>query len=367
MKKNLTISFIGGVAISVIALYFAFRDVPVADLFKYLASIDYFWVLPAVMTSIISFILRAFRWRIILESAKRISIWSAIHPLMIGFMINCVLPGRLGEVARPVVLQKKEKVPFPTGLATVVAERMFDIILLLLLFILTIGVLKIDPELNVAFGKYQLNRDTLQAVFNGMLKLGVILIAGIVLFSIHRLREFIYSVIRSTPKLFFFAGQRFKASYKKSVCEPVINILNNVAQGFILVRYPKKIIICFVYSMLIWGLQALSYYLFSLGSPGINLTYYEITAVMVIICFFIALPSAPGFWGLWEAGGVFALSLFGVSAKDAAGFTLANHAIQVIPVIIAGFASAMILSVNIRQLSYAGQEYRRQQPTVKPD
>jgi hypothetical protein len=367
MKKNMTISFIGGVAISVIELYFAFRNVPVADLFKYLASINYFWVLPAVMTAIISFVLRAIRWRIILESAKRISFWGAIHPMMIGFMINCVLPARLGEVARPVILQKREKVPFATGLATVVAERMFDIFLLLLLFILTAGVLKIDPDLNVAFGKYQLNRETLQAVFDGMLKLGVVLIAGIVLFSIGKFREFIYAMIRSTPALFFFAGQRFKASYRKKVCEPVINILKNIAQGFTLVRYPKKIIICLVYSILIWGLQALSYYLFSLGSPGINLTYYEMTAVMVIICFFIALPSAPGFWGLWEAGGVFALSLFGVSAKDAAGFTLANHAIQVIPVIVAGFASAMILSVNIRQLTYTSQEYQRHQPTVKPD
>jgi len=363
----MTISFIGGVAISVIALYFAFRNVPLADLVKYLASINYFWVLPAVATSLISFILRAFRWRIILESAKKISLASAIHPLMIGFMINCVLPGRLGEVARPVILQKKESVPFATGLATVVAERMFDIILLLLLFILTAGVLKINPELNVAFGKYQLNRETLQTVFDGMLKLGAALIAGIVLFSIRRFRELIYRMILSTPELFIFAGQKFKASYKKRVCEPVINILNNIARGLTLVRYPKKIINCLIYSILIWGLQALSYYLISLGSPGIDLTYYQITAVMVIICFFIALPSAPGFWGLWEAGGVFALSLFGISAKDAAGYTLANHAIQVIPVIIAGFASAMILSVNIRQLSYAGQEYQRQQPTVKPE
>ena len=82
---------------------------------------------------------------------------------------------------------------------------------------------------------------------------------------------------------------------------------------------------------------------------------------MVIICFFISLPSIPGWWGLWEAGGVFALSLFGVTAKEAAGFTLASHAIQVFPVILAGFASAMLLSVNIRQMSYQGKEFKKQQ------
>ena len=135
MKKNMTLSLIGGILLSAGALYFAFKNVPIAELLKYLASINYFWVLSAAVVSIFSFMLRAARWRIILESTRKITIWRAFHPLMIGFMINCVLPGRLGEVARPVILQKEEKVPFATGLATVVAERVFDVCLLILLFI----------------------------------------------------------------------------------------------------------------------------------------------------------------------------------------------------------------------------------------
>jgi uncharacterized membrane protein YbhN (UPF0104 family) len=90
----------------------------------------------------------------------------------------------------------------------------------------------------------------------------------------------------------------------------------------------------------------------ALGCPGIELSFIEITAVMIIICFFIALPSVPGYWGIWEAGGVFALLLFGVSSKNAAGYTLANHAIQIFPVIIVGLISAMITSVNVLQVSY---------------
>jgi hypothetical protein len=94
------------------------------------------------------------------------------------------------------------------------------------------------------------------------------------------------------------------------------------------------------------------------GCPGIELSFTEITAHMIIICFFIALPSVPGFWGIWEAGGVFALVLFGVSSKDAAGYTLANHAIQMFPVIIVGLVSAMVTSVNILQVSYEKREKR---------
>jgi len=355
-------SFIGGLIISAVALYFAFKNVPLAELFDYLVSINYLWVVPAVVIAFLSFALRAWRWRIILESTRKISIWRAYNPMMIGFMINCVLPGRLGEVARPVILQKEEKIPFTTGLATVVAERVFDICILLTLFILTVGMLQIDPDQSVVFGSYHLNLETLQTVFSGLLKLGALLIVGIGLFSIGKFRKMIYSVVMYTPALLFFTGEKFKSAVRKKICEPVIDILKNIARGFTLIRYPKKILSCTVLSVFIWGLAAFSYYLFSLGSPGVNLTYLEITTVMVIVCFFISLPSVPGWWGLWEAGGIFALSLFGVTAKEAAGFTLANHAIQVFPVIIAGLVSAMLLSVNIRQMSYRGKEYKKQQP-----
>ena len=365
MTPKMAASFIGGIIISAVALYFALRNVPLTELFRYLVSINYFWVIPAVFIALISFVLRALRWRIILESSRKIGVWRAYHPMMIGFMINCVLPGRLGEVARPVILQKEEKIPFATGLATVVAERVFDLCILLLLFMLTVGTLQIDPDQQVTFGSYQLNLETLQMVFSGLLKLGALLVLGIALFSIGRFRKLIYNLILSIPNLFFFAGESFKLSFRTKICERVIGILKNIATGLTLVRNPKKLAYCAILSVIIWALGALSYYLFSFGSPGVNLSYLEMTTVMVIVCFFISLPSAPGFWGLWEAGGVFALSLFGITAKEAAGFTLANHAIQVLPVIIAGFVSAMLLSVNIRQMSYQGKEYHDRQPSIK--
>ncbi len=128
--------------------------------------------------------------------------------------------------------------------------------------------------------------------------------------------------------------------------------MENFASGFALIKHPKKICICIGLSVIIWGLAAFSYYIMALGCPGIGLSFIELSAVMIIVCFFIALPSVPGFWGIWEAGGIFALALFGVSSKDAAGFTLANHAVQIFPVIIVGLVSALVTGVNIWQVSY---------------
>jgi hypothetical protein len=71
---------------------------------------------------------------------------------------------------------------------------------------------------------------------------------------------------------------------------------------------------------------------------------------MIILCFFIALPSAPGFWGIWEAGGVFALYLFGVPTRDAVGYTLTVHVVQIVPIMLVGLISAVITGVNILAL-----------------
>ena len=352
MNKKVGISLILGLAVSILALYLAFRNVPFNDLIIYFESINYVWIPPAVVILLLSFALRAYRWKIILESAGRIGFWQSFHPLMIGFMINCILPGRVGEVARPVILQKKENISFTTGLATVGTERMFDVGMLIILFGVLLATVKIDPSIDIVFGKYHLNKTTLMSVGQGTFTLLLLLIFGIALVAFNKTRNVINGIITRIPVMFFFAGPVLKKKIQKKICQPLVGVVENFATGFSLVKYPMKLCVCFSLSVVIWGLAAFSYYLVALGCPGIELSFIEITATMIIICFFIALPSVPGFWGIWEAGGVFALLLFGVSSKDAAGYTLANHAIQVFPVIFVGFISAMLTSVNILQVSY---------------
>jgi len=363
MGKKIGVSLVLGLIVSILALYLAFRNVPFNDLVTYFASINYVWIPPAVAVILLSFALRAYRWKIILESAGNIRFWQSFHPLMIGFMINCILPGRVGELARPAILQKKENIPFSTGLATVATERVFDIGMLIILFAVLLVNIEIDPGLDIVFGKYHLNKATLMTVGKGTFKLLLLLIAGIALMAFNKTRNLIKNLITRMPGMFFFAGPDFKKKIKRNISEPLASIVENFAAGFTLIKYPMKMCACFSLSVLVWGLAAFSYYLVSLGCPGIELSFTEITAVMIIICFFIALPSVPGYWGIWEAGGVFALLLFGVSSKDAAGFTLANHAIQIFSVVLAGLVSAMITSVNIWQVSYE----KRTSALLNPD
>ena len=355
MNRNTTISLFLGTAISVAALYFAFRNIPLDELLVYLSSINYFWIIPAVVVSLTTFLIRALRWQSILEPVRKISFKHAFHPLMTGFMLNCILPGRIGEAARPVILMKNENIPFSTGLATVAVERIFDIVLLVILFITIMAGIKIDPDHVVDFGGYRLNNADLITAGKNLAGTGAILVAGSFLLFFGKTRKFIGFIIMKLPLIFFFAGSSFKKKIGDKISLPALRILENFSNGFLLIRRPKSILISVCYTVVIWALTALSYYLLALGCPGINLSFTELTAVMIIVCFFIALPSAPGYWGLWEAGGIFAMSLFGVSAKDAAGYTLTNHVIQIVPVIIAGLVSAMITGINIGYFSKADE------------
>ncbi len=349
MINKTTISFSIGIAISVAALYLSFRNVPVDDLLIYFSSINYLWAIPAGLVGLSTFIFRALRWQAILKPIRNISFGQSFHPLMISFMLNSILPGRVGEAARPAILFKNEKIPFSTGLATVAVDRLFDVVFMFILFLLIMANITIAPDFAVEFGGYHLNKEVLSQSGRDIVGIGTIIIMGIFLFLFNKTRNIINYLISKLPVFFSLAGVSFQKKIEHKICVPAQKIINNFSEGFLLVKSPKTIFICICHTIIIWLLCAFSYYMLALGCPELNISFTELTAVMIIVCFFIALPSAPGYWGLWEAGGIFAMALFGISKKDALGYTLINHFIQTLPVIITGLVSAALTGITIRK------------------
>lgn len=341
-----------GTALSAAALYLAFRNIPIDQLVTYLASINYLWIIPAVAASLSAFFVRALRWRSILEPVRKISVAKAYHAIMIGFMLNIILPGRIGEISRPAIINRQENVSFSTGLATVAIERIFDIMIMLIGFSVITANFRMDPGFTADFGGYHMNSETLVSAAKNTALAGTAIIAAMFLLVFKKARNLLISGIMKVPDLLFFLSIVSKNRVEERFCIPLAGIIENFSAGFLLVKNPVKIMRCIILTLIIWILTALSYYLLALGCPGIDLSFTEIAAVMVIVCFFIALPSAPGFWGLWEAGGIFAMSVFGISLTDAAGYTLTNHVIQMLPVVAAGILSAAITGIKIRNLSH---------------
>ena len=121
------------ISLSVILLILAFRDIDIADVFKELKYAKYSWVLVACVASVLAFISRARRWILLIKPlGYNPGIRSSYHALLTGYLFNLAAP-RLGELTRCVALGRKEKIPVDRLFGTVIAERAFDLVSMLII------------------------------------------------------------------------------------------------------------------------------------------------------------------------------------------------------------------------------------------
>ena len=343
MNKKTIIPLLIGVVFSAIGFYFAFRNVPMSALWHYAKGVNYGWTLPAALTLGLAYTIRSVRWQWLLLPAKRIKLSSAYHSLIISMMINCLLPGRVGELARPMVLKKQENLHIASSLASLGVERLLDLLALLLLLLPTVILAGHDTIKTISYGDLQLDRNLLIEL-GYMASATALLLIGAVLFIGHdKLRSRFMNWLREWPDRFKRRNLTRMARILHRYLPVLERFCERSAQGVKYICNLKGLFIAIAISLLFWVFNALTFYFLAVGSPDLDISFTQICGVMVIICFFIALPSVPGFWGLWEAAGVFALSIFGVSNDVAAGYSLFSHAFSTIPVIIAGWLSSIAL------------------------
>lgn len=125
--------------LAVFLMYKTFKD-PARreELFEALGRAEYIWVLISMCCAWLSHMLRARRWKYLLEPmGYRTRFWNAYHAVMSGYLINMAIP-RLGEVSRAGVFSRTEDTPFDKTFGTIAAERVIDMLLLLLITGITI-------------------------------------------------------------------------------------------------------------------------------------------------------------------------------------------------------------------------------------
>lgn len=355
-NRKIILSLTIGLAFSGASIYVSFRNVPLAQLLDYVKSINFWWIIPSTIVGLSTYLVRALRWRVILKPIKKIGFWHAFHPLVIAFTINCLLPGRLGELARPAILYKRDKVEFSKVLATVLVERVFDIVTLLLLFITIMSDIQIDPSLNLTFNGYLINQRTLLDIRAKTLVAGLIFLGFIIMFMLPVIRRSIGRFISWMPRVLFFTTTHFRKRMSERLYVKSHAILDNIALGFEVLKSPSKILACFILSASVWLLTFTSFYVLAQGCKGVNITCLQVSASVIIMCFFIMLPSVPGYWGIWEVGGIYGLMIFGVPKLEAAGLTLTYHFFAIIPLILVGLISAWMTGVNLVQAGLHSEE-----------
>lgn len=125
-------------ALAILLLWLSFKSIKLHDLWVTLSKAHYWWLLPAAIVSLLSFLIRARRWTLLLQPmGYHPGLMNAYHSVVTGYFANIIFP-RLGEVTKCAALGKKEKIPFDMLVGTMLVERTIDILTVLLLLGLTL-------------------------------------------------------------------------------------------------------------------------------------------------------------------------------------------------------------------------------------
>lgn len=291
-------------------------------LFRTWAQADKLWLIIMAVIAMISHLIRAHRWVMLLEPiGHKPKVAHSFYSLMVGYLVNLVIP-RGGEISRCYNLYKLNKIPVVESFGTVVVERIVDLLCLVLLL-----------ALSFAFetGKLVAFVETLPIDLSGQGKIVTLIIVGLAAVIIIAV---IYWLLRRNEKA--------KALISKT--------WTSFASGFKSiqkVRYKKLFIF---HSVLIWFLYfAMSYAVLKAFPATENLSVTAVLSLFAIGAIAMAAP-LPGGTGSYHVLVPQGLSfLYGIALSDAVAFTFIFHAWQTALLILAGAASLIITSVIVKR------------------
>ncbi len=128
--------FVIGVAISVVFLWYSLRGLHLQQVWHYIQVANFWWILPAVAVYFAAVWARTWRWHYLLRPLKSVPLGGLFPVVCIGYFGNNVYPARAGEVIRAFVLRRNEGISVSASLATIIVERVFDgLVMLLFVFL----------------------------------------------------------------------------------------------------------------------------------------------------------------------------------------------------------------------------------------
>lgn len=335
-----------GVLISAAALYWALRGVHFSEVIAHLRRANVGLLVLATITATAIFPLRARRWRPILDPvAPALPLRVLWPPTAIGMMVSNVFPARAGEPARAYALTREtDQVPFSTAFASVAVDRVFDATVVLLLMALA----TLDPRF--ASGATVLGQPVSRIMVSGVVFAAVVMaMLYAIVFVPHRIIALWSWVARRTmPRL----DERGRA------------ILDSFARGLEVLRSPGRFAAVFGWALLHWLVNALAFWI-AFRAVGIDAPFSAALFLQGLISIGVALPAAPGFFGLFEAFGKAGLGLYGVPEDLAVTWALSFHTLSFIPITLLGTYYFVHLGLKLSDVRAAKARTEQHEPPVE--
>ncbi|MCX8065033.1 MAG: flippase-like domain-containing protein [Candidatus Hydrogenedentes bacterium] len=271
-------------------LWLIFKNTNPRELWNAIEKCNPIWFLLCILTIIMSFFTRVFRWNYIVNAEEKISFRHLFTSTQIGFLANFILPGRLGEAVRAGMLTKLTKVPFSKSLTYVVIDRIFDLLgLLIILVFALIGFqpkedIPLPPEiLNITIPADIIRKTTILTLFIFFL----FILSAIVFYTYYS------KFIEKISLMERFLGEKLTSFIKK--------IITNIRDATSIIKNARGIILASLFSSLTWGLFWASYVCLLKGY-NLSFPWYTPPVCITMLSILISIPGAPGFIGQFHAG-----------------------------------------------------------------
>lgn len=328
-----------GAVISALFLMIALRGLALEQVWRDARTANYWWILPGTIAYFIGVWARTWRWHYLLRPIKPIPLRTMWPVVVIGYMGNNVYPFRAGELIRAYILKKKEGVSLSASIATILVERIFDgLVMLLFVFI----ALPIAPGLP----------DWLRQI---------VIMASLAFFG--ALLVFLILAVRSETSRKIY--RRGIEQFAPAVWQPkFLALADRFMTGLSSLSNFRDILMIFFTSVIVWLLETIKYW-FVMHAFGFAVSFFALMLMNGVVNLATTLPSAPGYIGTFDGPGIEVLKVFGVNPATAVAYTLVLHAALWLPITLLGFWYMAHESLSWRDFDKAVQA--RQELKEEPE
>ncbi len=303
----------GGIAISIVLLWLAAREVDLPGMGQIVVGIRYPYVLLATIVYFVDLGFRALRWQVLLCPTGKIPARRLYPVLAIGYMANNLLPVRIGELSRAYLVAQREQVEIGVVLASVAIERIVDGLTVVTLLLVTL------PFIPAAIGP---GGDWVSALA---------LLAGVT-FGIGTL--FIALLILGR-RIWIDLARETLERLPPRVRLPALRAIAGFIDGLGALKDLRRLTETLVLSIAIWVIGAVTYVLVG-AAFDVSLSPLSAITTICVVNLATAVPLAPAGLGAFEAVAERMLVLLGVATTTAFGMTIVLHAVLFFPVVVVG-------------------------------
>ncbi len=322
-----------GIGISLALVVYLFSKVDYGGLWLALTSADLPSLLVAATLLAGTPVIRAWRWQYLLKPLKRVGFSSSMSATSIGLMANMLLPVRLGEIVRAVILGHREGIAKSASFATVVVDRLLDGFTIL--FILAVLLLVVPLPLDAGWEK--------KLRWGGLLFFMAYFGAFALLFYLQR-----------SPARVLQGVRRLCSGLPARWVDKLCGFLESFSGGLHTLDRTENLGQIVLTSLILWGLIGV-YNFLVVAAFHLDLPLTVGFLLLVAQAFAVMIPSSPGFVGTYHAATFACLSLWGVSAEAALGVALVMHAIGYFLTIAIGAICLWVVGISLRDLSQPDQ------------